>query len=97
MGLLQLFKNVINDSLGILNVENEKKKIYLFRLLDEKGQLADSFRLSTNNLNPIHLYVNAKQCCTVQTIETVKDQLVYNVHAQDCNGKARTFKMERLS
>ena len=97
MGILRQIKNAINNSLGLINEEDERKKIYLFRLLDERGRLADSFRLSTNNLNPVHLYINAKQRCTVQSIETVTDQLVYTIHAIDTGGKARTFRMERLS
>ena len=96
MGLLRHFKNTINAKLGILNVENERNKIGLYILTDERDKLVDTFRISTNNFKTVHLYVNAKQRCTVQDIETVTDQQLYNVHAHDKNGKQRKFKMERL-
>ena len=97
MGLLQLFKNAIDTRLGILHVQNENEILHLFKLIDEQGYMADSFRLSKSTFNNVYGHVSSKQRCIVQDIETVTDNRLYNVHAKDQNGKARTFKMKRVT
>lgn len=103
MGLLRKIKNSIEHSLGISNADSIEKKIGLYTLTDEKDRLVDTFRISTNNFDNVHMYVKSKQRCTVKEIELVVDKLnnlnkpIYYIHAHDCNGKPRKFKMERLT
>lgn len=104
MELLRQIKNSMERSLGIFKDKGDKMhlfkdegdRIHLFILTDEKGKMVDSFRVFTNAMNLVHIFVSTKQRCTVDYIETIVQHKLYKVHAHDQNGKERTFKMERI-
>lgn len=93
MGITKKFNNWISSIQNVNGITH--KKAQQFVLVDD-NKIVDMITLCSDNMKTLNLLIQAKQHCTIDRIEKIKDDYIYKIHCKDKNGNLKLFSFERL-